>query len=703
MTSGSYLEDYPRLVQQILAACGASRMLDVGCGSGILVREFLKKGFDAYGVNVSSAAAGRCNRFAQGRFFSASILALPFSNDSFDTLISIDGLEYLDVRDVLRALQEMHRVCRRSLFLRVTTGNGKGEVRCLTSQPRVWWENTAFEAGFRKHPSYYRINPFESLEDVGDTITMILEKIPDQVLSKYSLRRLSTERDLHMDMLREAGRRSDAHVIRYQIAASLVRPSDVVVDSACGMGYGSHLLASLTSATSILGIDVSESAVEYSADCYSTVDERVYFRVGDVQDLSFIRDHSIDLFVSFETLEHIPDPGSFIDEMARVTKPGGRVIVSVPNLWVDESGKDPSPWHLHVYDWQTLCGQFAGRFLLERAFLETAGGGMRLPNSPRKLSSFDPINGPSEDGEWLILVAMLDPRKGKKFSYQEQMYGVDEHPPNLISFARDYLNPYLVHSMVSMPWRIAHPGVLRKLAEDVMSTYPSSSPDYAAAVCVLAYQMLEKSNLEVGDAVSLIARVDTVARVIDANPHYLRWQISTAYVAGLLALKIGDFDCAIVWFRRCSELDCREFSPTLATKTISAAWQAGRLLNSRGETQAASHVLRRGIDIFFEAMSVDRNEILGCSDVPFDFPYFETTEIAAAVTNCVNLLRRIGNQTVNDCAALPVENLQSVVKLLQEENNALRSARDEMLLQINKHWSVRLSHKLVRFVRKGVR
>ncbi|MFX8762589.1 class I SAM-dependent methyltransferase, partial [Acinetobacter baumannii] len=83
--------------------------------------------------------------------------------------------------------------------------------------------------------------------------------------------------------------------------------------------------------------DISQDAVDYAADMYHC-GGHAKFAVSDVRQLSALADQSVDVFVSFETLEHVPDPERIISEVKRVLKPGGTFIGSVPNLWCDETG-----------------------------------------------------------------------------------------------------------------------------------------------------------------------------------------------------------------------------------------------------------------------------------------------------------------------------------------------------------------------------
>ncbi len=116
------------------------------------------------------------------------------------------------------------------------------------------------------------------------------------------------------------------HWHRYHFAAPLVAGL-LVLDVACGEGYGSALLASRAAA--VTGADIAPSAVEHARARYAKV-ANLEFREADCAALPFA-DASFDAVVSFETIEHIAAQESFLDEVRRVLRPDGLLILSCPN------------------------------------------------------------------------------------------------------------------------------------------------------------------------------------------------------------------------------------------------------------------------------------------------------------------------------------------------------------------------------------
>lgn len=205
---------------------------------------------------------------------------LPFADRSIDNICNLASLAMLDDTALDRWLKELHRVSSGSVWV---------ALEKQAQRDRTWWESRFIHAGFRKHPLTQVIVPFEALEDLDPTLTMLFEKLPDAAAQRYPLSQLKAERNLHMDMLREPGIRSDAHLARYEIARQQLRPGMIVLDAACGLGYGSAVMAAGNGPTRIIGVDMSEWAVDYArVNFTSTAKTAFEFHAGDAAKLAFL-------------------------------------------------------------------------------------------------------------------------------------------------------------------------------------------------------------------------------------------------------------------------------------------------------------------------------------------------------------------------------------------------------------------------------
>jgi len=139
------------------------------------------------------------------------------------------------------------------------------------------------------------------------------------------------------------------HTARYQFASTFVA-GKTVLDCACGDGTSSKLFAQ-SDAALVHGIDVSAESVESAARSNSF--SNLKFQVGDATALPF-ESQSIDVYVSLETIEHLPDDSPYLREAVRVLKPGGVFICSTPNRDVTNPGKTltDKPWNpFHVREY----------------------------------------------------------------------------------------------------------------------------------------------------------------------------------------------------------------------------------------------------------------------------------------------------------------------------------------------------------------
>lgn len=114
------------------------------------------------------------------------------------------------------------------------------------------------------------------------------------------------------------------HEARYVFAGKYV-VGKRVLDIACGTGIGTSYLLK-AGAQSCVGLDIDERAIAYARTLYPGCT----FSVSDALQIS-LRDCSVDVVVSFETIEHVSDQVRFLMECHRVLRPEGLLICSTPN------------------------------------------------------------------------------------------------------------------------------------------------------------------------------------------------------------------------------------------------------------------------------------------------------------------------------------------------------------------------------------
>ncbi|MFS8083618.1 MAG: glycoside hydrolase family 99-like domain-containing protein, partial [Ginsengibacter sp.] len=131
------------------------------------------------------------------------------------------------------------------------------------------------------------------------------------------------------------------HLHRY-LFASRLSLGKRILDIASGEGYGSALLAQ--SAMSVVGVDISAEAVSHAKAMYQA--DNLEFKIGSCHAIP-LPDHSVDMVVSFETIEHHDEHEAMMREIKRVMTLGGLLVISSPDKleYSDRPGY-ANPYHI---------------------------------------------------------------------------------------------------------------------------------------------------------------------------------------------------------------------------------------------------------------------------------------------------------------------------------------------------------------------
>ena len=115
------------------ALSDSSSILDVGCAKGFMLKDFavLLPGSRLAGVDVSSYAIAHADPMIADRLQLSDATALPFEDESFDLVISINTIHNLDRPGCLDALREIERVSRGNAFIMVDGWKNPEEQRLL--------------------------------------------------------------------------------------------------------------------------------------------------------------------------------------------------------------------------------------------------------------------------------------------------------------------------------------------------------------------------------------------------------------------------------------------------------------------------------------------------------------------------------------------------------------------------------------------
>ncbi|MGC5325787.1 class I SAM-dependent methyltransferase [Brevibacillus sp. SYSU BS000544] len=149
------------------------------------------------------------------------------------------------------------------------------------------------------------------------------------------------------------------HIARYYFATPYIQGR--VLDIACGTGYGCHMVAKerKREVKEIVGVDNDQETLAYANVEYNH--QKVTYMLGDAIDPQLPEKLGLfDTILSFETIEHVENDQIFMDNLYRMLKPGGVLVLSTP-FGRGRGMPTSEPFHVHQLtpdEFQELVSQF---------------------------------------------------------------------------------------------------------------------------------------------------------------------------------------------------------------------------------------------------------------------------------------------------------------------------------------------------------
>jgi ubiquinone/menaquinone biosynthesis C-methylase UbiE len=178
------------------------------------------------------------------------------------------------------------------------------------------------------------------------------------------------------------------HLHRYAVAMELCSGKKIL-DIACGDGYGSKLLSFV--AAEVLGVDIDLHTIEQAKNKYQN--GNISFLVGSANKIP-VENETVDVVVSFETLEHHNLHREMFSEIKRVLKKGGVLLISTPDkLNYSDKHSYTNPFHvkeLYKSEFESLVNYF---FLNTEIFSQKYSCGSLIINDLSTNSNFKIYSG----------------------------------------------------------------------------------------------------------------------------------------------------------------------------------------------------------------------------------------------------------------------------------------------------------------------
>ncbi|MFJ8433447.1 methyltransferase domain-containing protein [Kitasatospora sp. NPDC094019] len=181
---------------------------------------------------------------------------------------------------------------------------------------------------------------------------------------------------------------ADEPIHEHLVDEAALRPGGRVLDLGCGTGPTLAVFSRRRPDARLLGLDHSAAGVAAARQLLADHPGGIGIEVSDLAGPLPLPDHDVDVVVSYNVLECLPDPAALLAETARVLRPGGRAAlahVDFDSLVIAGADRDLDRRICHAFtdDQQSWMEHVDGRI------------GRKLPglvrNSPLRLGRVHPV------------------------------------------------------------------------------------------------------------------------------------------------------------------------------------------------------------------------------------------------------------------------------------------------------------------------
>ena len=175
-------QDMPK-ISKIFKQKKIKKILDLGCGSGRNLFYLLKKGFELSGIDLAPEGIKQIKQITKNKVdlkIGDVFTTLPYKDNSFDAIISVQVLQHSKKRNIKKAISEIKRILKPGglIFLTVCGRYSQGKLRyCLiTTAKQIAYNTFVPTIGPEKGLTHFIYNKKILLEHYSDF--QFLETIP---------------------------------------------------------------------------------------------------------------------------------------------------------------------------------------------------------------------------------------------------------------------------------------------------------------------------------------------------------------------------------------------------------------------------------------------------------------------------------------------------------------------------------------------